>query len=152
MYLYVCNYIKQRHLFHLAEDDFWGQVFWSATQCPCTTLHTLCEAKIGHLIQEKSRQKKYIPPSATGGQKRLLRGSNANCHVGNYSCLFWLHAHMYAPLWALYTNCHTCLRQQLPHPCSMGKFSGLRSHLYVSLLVYEQVLRFEVSVDQVQSM
>lgn len=37
---------------HLAENNFWGQIFWGATQCPGPALYTFGKAKIRHLGEE----------------------------------------------------------------------------------------------------
>ena len=36
-------------MLYLGEDDLWGEVLWSATEGPRTSLHTLCKPKVCYL-------------------------------------------------------------------------------------------------------
>lgn len=42
---------------HLAENNFWGQIFWGTTQCPGPTLYTFGKAKICHLRRGRKHQR-----------------------------------------------------------------------------------------------
>ena len=43
-------------LAHLAEDNLWGQIFWSAAQCPGPALYTFGEAEICNLKDNQEKE------------------------------------------------------------------------------------------------